>query len=378
MIYLDNAATSYPKPFEVIEAVTRAFSVYGANPGRSGHDLSVNSAMCVYTAREKLNEYFGGFGSEYVSFTSNCTEALNKAIKGTLKKGEAVLISSLEHNSVARPVYKLQEENGNKMLVFDVSEDDEKTLESFRKALRGKPKVCVVTAVSNVFGNILPIKKLASAAHGAGALFIVDGAQGAGVVKLDIKEQGIDCLCVPGHKGLLGPMGTGALLHNGCIKNTIVEGGTGTSSFELSQPPIYPEMLEAGTLNVPGIAGLKKGVEIVSGYGTENIFDEESELTKTLYEGLKNIKKVKLYGNYSKEKYAPLLSFNIENMHSEEVAAILNESSIAVRGGFHCSPLAHRFMKTESTGAVRVSPSRFTSKKDINNLLNVVNKICNS
>lgn len=377
MIYLDNAATSYPKPFEVIEAVTRAFSVYGANPGRSGHNLSVNSAMCVYTARERLNELFGGYGSEYVSFTSNCTEALNKAIKGTVKKGDSILISSLEHNSVARPVFKLQKSGKNKMLVFDVGEDEDKTVENFKKALKNKPRVCVVTAVSNVFGNILPLERLASAAHGIGALFIADGAQGAGVVELDMKKQGIDCLCVPGHKGLLGPMGTGALLHNGCIKNTIVEGGTGTSSFELSQPPIYPEMLEAGTLNVPGIAGLKKGVEIVSEYGTKNIFEEESALVENLYDGLKNIKKVILYENYDKRKYAPLLSFNIENMHSEEVAAILNENSIAVRGGFQCAPLAHRFMKTESTGAVRVSPSRFTSKKDINNLLNVVNKICN-
>lgn len=376
MIYLDNAATSYPKPFEVIEEVTRAFSVYGANPGRSGHNLSVNSAMCVYSAREKLNEFFGGYGSEYVSFTSNCTEALNKAIKGTVKKGDYVLISSLEHNSVARPVNKLCGDD-DKLLVFEVFEDDKKTLEGFEKQLLKKPSVCVVTAVSNVFGNILPIKKLAEAAHRAGAVFIVDGAQGAGVISINMKKQGVDCLCVPGHKGLFGPMGTGALLHNGCIKYTITEGGTGTSSFDLSQPRIFPEMLEAGTLNVPGIAGLKKGVELVSNYKTENIFYEESELVHILYEGLKNINGVLLYGSYSPEKYAPLLSFNVKNMHSEEVGALLNENGFAVRGGFHCAPLAHKSRGTQQVGAVRVSPSRFTSKKDINNLLNVINKICN-
>ncbi len=376
MIYLDNAATTYPKPFEVVQAVTRAFSVYGANPGRSGHNLSVTSAMCIYSARELINEFFGGYGSEKVSFTSNCTEALNKAIKGIAKKGDTVLISSLEHNSVARPVFALTKTHGVKLLTFEVSENEEETLKSFKERLKQKPALCVVTAVSNVFGNILPISRLASEAHKSGALFVVDGAQGAGVTKINMKADGIDCLAVPGHKGLLGPMGTGALLHNGCIKNTIIEGGTGTSSFDLSQPREYPEMLEAGTLNVPGIAGLKAGVQIASNYGTENIFNEESELIAHFYDGLKNISGVKLYGNYTPEKYAPLLSFNVKNMHSEEVASILNDNSIAVRGGYHCSPLAHKSRKTEAVGAVRVSPSRFTSKKDINNLLKVINKIC--
>lgn len=378
MIYLDNAATSYPKPPEVVNAVKQAFSLYGANPGRSGHDLSVKTAMCVYSAREELNEFFGGFGSEYVSFTKNCTEALNLAIKGVVKDGQTVLISSLEHNSVARPVYALFEKGVADMKIFNVGKTDDETLNNFKNELSlYRPKICVVTAVSNVFGNILPLKKLALEAHKAGALFFVDGAQGAGVIELNMKNLGIDCLCVPGHKGLLGPMGTGALLHNGCIENTLLEGGTGTSSFDLSQPRVFPEMLEAGTLNVPGIAGLRAGVKIVSELRESNIFKEESELVALLYDGLKNIKNVLLYYDYTPEKFAPLLSFNIKNMHSEEVAALLNGESIAVRGGFHCSPLAHKAAGTESVGAVRVSPSRFTSKKDINILLNVINKICN-
>lgn len=378
MIYLDNAATSYPKPHEVVDAVKQAFSLYGANPGRSGHDLSVATAMCVYSAREELNEFFDGFGSEYVSFTKNCTEALNLAIKGTVKNGQTVLISSLEHNSVARPVYSLFKKGVADIKIFNVGKTDVETLNNFKTALAlYGPKICVVTAVSNVFGNILPLKKLAFEAHKAGALFFVDGAQGAGVIELNMKKLGIDCLCVPGHKGLLGPMGTGALLHNGCIENTLLEGGTGTSSFDLSQPRVFPEMLEAGTLNVPGIAGLSAGVKIVSKHGESNIFKEESELVALLYDGLKNIKSVLLYYGYSPKKFAPLLSFNIKNMHSEEVASLLNGESIAVRGGFHCAPLAHKAMGTESVGAVRVSPSRFTSKKDINILLNVINKICN-
>ena len=229
MIYLDNAATSYPKPFEVIQAVNEAMSVYGANPGRSGHNMSVNTAMSVFSARETLNEFFNGYGSEFVSFTLNCTEALNMAIKGTVKKGEHIVISSLEHNSVLRPVHTLFESSVAGYTVFNVGQNDDETCENFKKAIRPETTVAVVTAVSNVFGNILPLKRLSKIAKANNITFIVDGVQGAGIVPINIKEQGINCLCVPGHKGLLGPMGTGALLHDGSIKNTIIEGGTGTA-----------------------------------------------------------------------------------------------------------------------------------------------------
>lgn len=375
MIYLDNAATTYPKPREVTEAITKAMLLYGANPGRSGHNMSVNSAMCVYSAREELNKFFNGYGSEYVSFAQNCTLALNEAIKGTVEKGDHVVISSLEHNSVARPVNTLFENGIITYSVFNVDKDDSVTVENFIKALKPNTKLAVVTSVSNVFGNILPLEKLSKEAHRNETLFFVDGAQGAGIIDIDMKKQGINCLCVPGHKGLLGPMGTGALLHDGCIKKSIIEGGTGTSSFSLSQPLTYPEILESGTLNVPGIAGLNAGVKIVERYGIKNIFEEESELIKTLYEGLKNIDGIKLYTEYTPEKYAPLMSFNIKELHSEEVSALLNEDGIAVRGGYHCAPLAHKTYGTEKYGSVRVCPSKFTSKKDINILLNLIYKI---
>lgn len=376
MIYFDNAATSYPKPAEVIKTVNSALNLYGANPGRSGHNMSISAANQVYLCRESLNRFFNGFGEEFVSFFPNCTYALNVAIKGIIKKGEHIIISSLEHNSVLRPVHKLKEENVADYSVFKVCKTKEETIENFRKSFKSNTKLCVVTAVSNVFGNILPLKDLSAIAHENGAYFFVDGAQGAGVVDLDMKKQGIDCLCVPGHKGLLGPMGTGALLHKDLDFSTIIEGGTGSASFDFSQPQTYPERLESGTLNVPGLCGLRKGVEIVEKTGVNRIFAKEKSVSEAIFEGLKHIPSVTLYQeNYSTSDYAPLVSFNIENLHSEQVSAYLNEHGVAVRGGFHCAPLAHISNQTQSQGAVRISPSIFNGEKDIKILLNLVRKI---
>ena len=376
MIYFDNAATSYPKPAEVIRTVNSAFNLYGANPGRSGHNMSISAANQVYLCREALNRFFNGFGEEFVSFFPNCTYALNVAIKGIIKKGEHIIISSLEHNSVLRPVHKLKKENVADYSVFRVGKTKEETIENFRKSLKNNTQLCVVTAVSNVFGNILPLKDLSAIAHENGVYFFVDGAQGAGVVELDMKKQGIDCLCVPGHKGLLGPMGTGALLHRNLDFSTIIEGGTGSASFDFSQPETYPERLESGTLNVPCICGLRKGIEVVEKTGVNRIFAKEKRISEEIFEGLKHMPQIMLYQeNYNSSDYAPLVSFNIGNLHSEQVSAYLNEQGIAVRGGFHCAPLAHISKQTQSQGAVRISPSIFNGEKDIKNLLNLVRKI---
>ena len=376
MIYFDNAATTFPKPVEVIKTVNSAFSLYGANPGRSGHNMSISAANQVYLCRQALNGFFNGYGEEFVSFFPNCTYALNVAIKGIIKNGEHIIISSLEHNSVLRPVHKLKEENIAEYSIFKVGKSKEETIENFKKAFKSNTKLCVVTAVSNVFGNILPLKELSTIAHENDVCFFVDGAQGAGVVELDMKKLGIDCLCVPGHKGLLGPMGTGALLHKSLDFSTIIEGGTGSASFDFSQPQTYPERLESGTLNVPCICGLRKGIEIVERTGVNRIFAKEKRFSDAIFDGLKDMPQVTLYQeDYNSSYYAPLISFNIENLHSEQVSAYLNEHGIAVRGGFHCSPLAHISNQTQSQGAVRISPSIFNGEKDIKILLNLVRKI---
>lgn len=376
MIYLDNAATSYPKPQRVINAVKNSFINYGANPGRSGHKLSVKTAVEVYETRELLSEFFDGYGGEFTSFTSNCTEALNIAIKGVLKEGDHVVISSFEHNSVVRPLHFLKEKGLISYSIFEVKDNKNETLESFKNTLKNNTKLAVVTAVSNVFGKILPLEELGKIAKNKGVLFFVDGAQGAGILPISMKKMGIDCLCVPGHKGLLGPMGTGAILHNGMDILPLIQGGTGSRSFDLLQPSEYPDRLESGTLNVPGICGLKEGIKFVKSMGVDRIFLEESLICNEIFNGLKAIKKVSLYEeNRIKNDYAPVLSFNISGMHSERVSALLDKQGVAVRGGFHCSPLAHNFMGTKETGSVRISPSFRTDKKDINILLNLIRKI---
>ncbi len=376
MIYLDNAATSYPKPQAVVNAVKNSFINYGANPGRSGHKLSVKTAGEVYETRELLNEFFDGYGGEFVSFTANCTEALNIAIKGILEAGDHVVISSFEHNSVVRPLQYLSDMGLITYSIFEVGDNKQETIDNFKNALKSNTKLSIVTAVSNVFGRVLPLEELGKIANEKGVLFFVDGAQGAGVVPISMEKMHIDCLCVPGHKGLLGPMGTGAILHKGLDFSPLIQGGTGSRSFDLSQPSEYPDRLESGTLNVPGICGLKQGINTVKSIGVERIFAEENFICNEIFNGLKNIKNVKLYEEErSNNIYAPVLSFNIEGMHSEKVNAILDSYSIAVRGGFHCSPLAHNFMGTKQTGTVRISPSFRTSKKDINILLNLIRKI---
>lgn len=376
MIYFDNAATSYPKPPSVIKAVNRAFYIYGANPGRSGHKMSVSAAEEVFKTREALNRFFNGFGSEFVSFFPNCTYALNVAIKGSVKKGDHIVISCFEHNSVARPVHALKEAGIADYSVFEAGENIYDTIANFKSAIRPHTRLCVVTAVSNVFGNIMPLKELSEIARSNKILFFVDGAQGAGVTELDMKKQGIDCLCVPGHKGLLGPMGTGALLHKNLEIKPIFEGGTGTSSFNLIQPSEYPERLESGTLNVPGISGLRRGIEAVERIGRENIFSQETRLCKRIFKELSDIPGVIMYRNlYDEKNFAPIVSFNIENMHSEQVAGALAEKGVAVRGGYHCSPLAHAFYGTKNVGAVRISPSFKSTPEEIKFLLNLVRKI---
>ena len=376
MIYLDNAATSFRKPEEVYTAVAKAMRSYSANPGRSGHRLSMDAAEQVFEAREVLNDFFGGFGSEYVSFTQNCTQALNMAIKGIVNKGDHIVISCFEHNSVARPVYCLATEGVAEFSVFDVYDDENKTLQAFESSFRKNTRLCVVTAVSNVFGRILPIEKLSAIAHSKGALFFVDGAQAAGVLPLDMKKQGIDCLCVPGHKGLLGPMGTGAVLHKNLDFKPILLGGTGTASFDLNQPKAYPERLESGTLNVPGICGLRAGVEYVKRQGLDYISSVEGSLAEYAFEGLKSIKNIELYSKkFNSSFIAPVISFNVKNLHSEQVSDLLNDGGVAVRGGYHCAGLAHKYIGTQRNGAVRISPSFFNSKKDINILLNLTEKI---
>lgn len=375
MIYLDNAATTFPKPLYVRQAVNHSFS-YCANPGRAGHRMSLKASESIYECRNKLSQLFNYDKPENVILTSGCTFALNTVIKGVLKRGDHVVISSLEHNSVLRPLEKLAESGDITYSVAEVFEcDDDRTIDSFRKAFRDKTKLVVCTHASNVFGIKLPISRIGALCRFYGILFCVDLAQTTGVLNIDLTDLPFDYLCVAGHKGLYGPMGTGALIINAeTIPDSLCEGGTGSSSVNYSQPDVLPDKFESGTINLPGIAGLSAGIGFVLKKKPDNIFKHETKLMIDLYRKLKTMDNVILYTNEpSFEHHVPLLSFNVKGYDSESFAHLLDSKyDIAVRAGIHCSPLAHKYMKTDDTGTVRVCPSAFTSQYDMNALTDAI------
>lgn len=378
MVYLDNAATTFPKPKCVIESMANA-QMCAASPGRGGHKLSVRAGHIVYTVREKIAEKFNA-EPDKVIFTKNCTESLNIAIKGSIKNGGHIIISSLEHNSVFRPVVKLGETGKADYDVAYVNpQSDEETVENFKRLIKPNTSLIVCTNVSNVFGTILPIKEIGKLAHDNNILFVVDAAQSAGTIETDMKENNIDILCMPGHKGLFGPLGTGVLILGENVEiETLIEGGTGSFSMEMHQPVIYPDKLESGTSNLPGIAGLGAGVDFISHCGPEKaFFEHEIYLTEILKEDLRSIPNLTVYDNMHGVKYAPVLSFSINGMHSESVADELDKMNFATRAGYHCSFLAHKTYGTDENGTVRVSPGVFNSKNHVKNLAFSLKKIAN-
>jgi len=376
MIYLDNSATSFPKPQTVNAACARAVRLY-ANPGRGGHSLSIGASGEIYSARKVVSEFFNAEGAERVIFTLNCTSAVNTVIKGILKSGDHVVVSELEHNSVMRPLERLKNTGISSTAVKVYPCDDEKTIASFRAAINQRTRMIICTQASNVWGIRLPVERLSALAHEYGLFILVDAAQSAGVVPIDMQKNGIDFLCTAGHKGLYGPMGTGILIV-GCdtVPESLIEGGTGSSSMSFEQPDVLPDKLESGTPNVSGIAGLHAGIDFVKRNGTEKLSAHEFRLIKRLYRELSGMKNIRLYlPEPEPEYFVPILSFNVDGTDSETAAAELSKRGIAVRAGLHCAPAAHRAMGTLETGAVRISPSIFTSQNDIDKLIYTLKRI---
>ena len=376
MIYLDNSATTYPKPLKVRQAVANAMQM-SANPGRSGHDLALKSSEQIFKARKTAADFFHFSKEENIIFTLNCTTAINMVLKGILKNGEHVVVSSLEHNAVMRPLEKLTQKGVSYTVAEVFPCDNDKTVDSFRHAINSKTRLIICTHASNVWGIKLPIERIAALAHEYGVLFATDTAQSAGIVPIDLDHSNIDFLCTAGHKGLYGPMGTGIMIISGnTIPDTIIEGGTGTNSISFQQPDELPERFESGTPNYSGIVGLRAGLDFVNSHKIPNISKHEFTLIKHLFKELSKINKVKLYlPEPSEEYFVPILSFNIDGMDSENVSSILNKKGISVRAGLQCSPLAHKMMGTLETGAVRISPSLFTKLSDIDYLVSVIKKI---
>lgn len=377
MIYLDNSATTYPKPQKVISSVSNAMKLYGANPGRSGHKMSIQSAEQIYRCRRIAADFFNAEGPECVVFTHNCTCATNFVLKGLLKPGDHVVVSCMEHNAVMRPLKKLSETGIRFTVVSAHPQDNDATLDEFRKGINADTALIVCMHASNVCGLRFPVERIAAMARQYGIPILVDAAQSAGVLPIDLKYSKIDYLCVAGHKGLYGPMGTGMLItRDEQNLDTIIEGGTGTNSMFLEQPSNIPDKFESGTPNLPGIIGLGAGMEFVMKQGIERILSHEQKLIQRAYEGLSKIEGIKLYMPYPTERYfAPLLSFNVEGKDSETVGEYLNKNNIAVRSGLHCSPLAHEFLGTTDIGTVRVSPSVFTSMQNIESFISAIKKI---
>ena len=378
LIYLDNAATTFPKPNSVYNKTFFGMQKYGANPGRSGHDLSIKTSEIIYNTREKIKDFFGAEKTENVAFTLNCTMAINMGIKGVLRKGDHVVISDLEHNAVSRPVEKLKTRSMIEYTVAHVVEgNDDLTLENFKKAIQPNTKLVVCTHASNVFGIKTPIQKIGKMCSKAGIIFMVDAAQTAGICKINMRENNINILCVAPHKGLYSLMGTGIIITD-CpeLMTTIIEGGTGSSSLSLTQPRIMPDMLESGTQNVAGIISIKHGIEAVEGIGVSKIAQHEMGLVQYIYNFMNKENKIILYTEFPKlDTHVPVLSFNIMGSDSEDTIMKLNKEGFALRGGIHCAPLAHISHKTDKIGTVRVAPSMFTTNSEIEKFCFCIKKI---
>ncbi|MFT5874887.1 MAG: cysteine desulfurase family protein [Clostridium sp.] len=377
MIYLDNAATTFPKPDKVYQEMFDYMKTYAANPGRSAHDMSIMASMKVLETRQLIADLFNIDDPFNIVFTSNTTESLNIAIKGILKAGDHVITTVLEHNSVLRPLNKLRK-NGVTITFLDMDDNGFINLETLKKSITKKTKAIIINHASNVIGSIQDIEKIGEIAKKHGLIFIVDGAQSAGVIDIDVKRFNIDLLAFPGHKGLLGPQGTGGLyIAPGIELETLKEGGTGSNSHSLEQPDFLPDRFESGTLNTPGIVGLGQGISYIFEEGIDKIRRKEQDLTDCLLLELTKLPFIKIYGNKSIDKRCAVISFNIENMDSSLIGYELNKSGIAVRTGYHCAPLIHKALGTINYGTVRASFGYFNTFLEIESLIKSLKEIFN-
>ncbi|MBO0697360.1 MAG: aminotransferase class V-fold PLP-dependent enzyme [Zavarzinella sp.] len=376
-IYLDNAATSFPKPEAVYQAMDRFARSSLANPGRAGHKMALAAEHALDDGRHRLNRFFNGKSPERWVFTLNCTDALNMAFKGVLQAGDHVITSDLEHNSVSRPLRAM--EIAGFIALTRVKADSGGTLDpdAIRAAITPKTRLVAVGHASNVIGTVQPIAEIGQVARERDVLFLVDAAQTAGVVPVDVQAMQIDLLALPGHKGLMGPTGTGALYVAPRVKiNVWREGGTGGDSSSETQPKEFPYFLEGGTPNVLGVAGLSAGIQWVESEGPEKIRAHEVGLTERLRRNLEEIDGILVYGHRDADRRVGTLSFRSEALAAPELGGILDQAfDIAIRPGLHCAPYIHRSLGTFPDGTVRVSPGPFNTEADIDRLVAALREI---
>lgn len=382
MIYLDNAATTLYKPESVIEAVVNAMKTQG-NASRGAHGATLSASRTVYDARNKIAKFFNFDKASNVIFTCNSTEALNIAINGTIKDGDKVVSTDTEHNSVLRPLYHLRDAKKIDLQFVKANDKGLISLDDFEKLVDKNTKVVVVNHASNLTGNVNNVKGISEIAHKNNALFIVDGSQPAGTMKVNVNELGIDIYCFTGHKGLLGPQGTGGLLvKEGIEIEAWKRGGSGVKTYSEDQPLEYPTRLEAGTLNSHGIAGLSAAIDYLNEVGIDNIQKKERELTEYFYNAVTRIDGIKVYGDFSwvgdknPIEHAAIVSLNVKDYDSGEVSdALSNDYGIATRPGAHCAPRLHIALGTKYQGAVRFSFSYNTSFEELDTAINALKEI---
>ena len=375
MIYLDNAATTMHKPQEVIDAVVAAMSSMG-NAGRGVNDASLSASRIIYDTREKLCHLFHGTNARQIAFTNNSTESLNIAIKGILNPGDHVITTMLEHNSVLRPLYEM-EARGVKLTIVKSNEQGTLNIQDIEDAITEETKMIICTNGSNLTGNYIDLKPIGEMAHKHGVLFAVDASQTAGVFPIDVQDMQIDILCFTGHKGLLGPQGTGGIyVREGLSVRPLKSGGSGVQTYSKIHPAEMPTALEAGTLNGHGIAGLHAALEYLEKTGIDSIRNREQDLMWRFYEGVKDIPNVKIYGDFSTKNRCAVVTLNIGDYDSSEVSdALLTEYNISTRSGGHCAPLMHEALGTVEQGAVRFSFSHYTTDEEVDTAIKAIREL---
>ena len=375
MIYFDTAATTLHKPHEVIEAVVHAMTTAG-NASRGTHTGSLAASRTVYETRKKIADFFHCSRADHVIFTSNSTEALNIAICGTLGKGDHIISTDLEHNSVLRPLYHL-EEQGASLTFLSANKKGCIDYDDFKRSIKPNTKAIVCTHASNLTGNVLDIERIGRIAKAHNLLFIVDASQSAGCIEINMETMNIDILCFTGHKGLLGPQGTGGLcIHESVEIRPFKHGGSGIHSYEKGQPQAYPARLEAGTLNSHGIAGLCVAINYINTITIPVIAKKEQELLWHFYKGICNIPEIHIYGDFDTKERAAILSLNIEGYDSGTVSDLLSqEYDIATRPGAHCAPRMHQALGTTETGAVRFSFSSFNTMEEVETAIQALKEL---
>lgn len=367
IVYLDHAATSWPKPPEVFEAMRKAMEEEAANPGRGSHRMAVKASRVLYGTRKTLADLFGVKNPNDIALTSNTTEALNLAIKGYLREGDHVIATMIEHNSVRRPLEFLKRTRGIQVDYIPVDEEGQLDVQLMERAFRSNTRLVVCSHSSNLLGSIIPLVEIGKLVKRKGAVLLVDAAQSAGMLDVHVEEMHVGMLAFPGHKGLLGPQGTGGLYISPDIDlEPLLHGGTGSQSEAIEQPTVRPDRYEAGTPNTIGYAGLQAGVKKVLEWTPQHIYRNEWELTQYMMEGLQEVGGLRILGPALGQARTGIVSFVSERYSASELAFRLDrEYGIAVRAGYHCTPLAHMASGTEQTGAIRASVGISTSRDEV-------------